>query len=702
MSTNSVIHQSTIAIPPSSAASAPISQSFADRAALVVAYGIPVVPLLPRTKDAFLTDWTVLATTDEVQIAAWNEENPAYNCASVMRRKGHWAFEVDNPDVYAQVERDTGHSLHELDTFVVNSSGEKFHFYFQHDARSEAMGNFDCDDESGERFSVRASNKYVVSPGSIHPKTGQPYRLVKEPAFGEIPPAPDWLMDWLLLQKSKKAGGIKTAAPIPEIISDGARNKTLTSMAGSMRRRGANREEILAALQVMNQRCQPSVDDSELETIAGSVARYTPAAPIPVDTTQQGTSALAPTIARPTLDEAVFYGLPGRIIKKLEPQSESHPAGTLIELLISIGNAIGRGPYYQVEDSKHFTNEFAVMVGESAKARKGTAKNRIRAVMRMVDSEWLDKRCTSGVGSGEVIIHFVRDPRMEWFFDKKKGTGQHVMTDSGVEDKRACISLGEFQGILAVCHRSDSLLPVVLRDAWDGLPLKNMVKSDPASCSEGLISVLADVTRADLSVSLTQADRNNGFANRFLWVYVHRTKLLAMGGDELDWTAEACALRECIEFARGVRRMFMDEAARKMWTRTLYPKLERDVPGIVGAIIARASAHVIRLAMLYALLDKSDRICVEHLEAAVALWQYCEDSAQAIFGELLTPDQTKLVEFLVAHGPATKKTLIHDCFRRNRPADLIQADLDFLNVCGKVAIKDDEAGVPFYSARQGS
>ena len=58
-------------------------------------------------------------------------------------------------------------------------------------------------------------------------------------------------------------------------------------------------------------------------------------------------------------------------------------------------------------------------------------------------------------------------------------------------------------------------------------------------------------------------------------------------------------------------------------------------PGLFGAVVARAEAQVLRIACLYALLDKTDTIDVPHLDAAYALWRYCEASARYIFGTLL-------------------------------------------------------------------
>jgi putative DNA primase/helicase len=51
----------------------------------------------------------------------------------------------------------------------------------------------------------------------------------------------------------------------------------LLSLAGSVRRRGCSRAEILALLSEVNRRrCVPPLDDRELELIATSACRYVP------------------------------------------------------------------------------------------------------------------------------------------------------------------------------------------------------------------------------------------------------------------------------------------------------------------------------------------------------------------------------------------------------------------------------------------
>jgi hypothetical protein len=51
--------------------------------------------------------------------------------------------------------------------------------------------------------------------------------------------------------------------------------------------------------------------------------------------------------------------------------------------------------------------------------------------------------------------------------------------------------------------------------------------------------------------------------------------------------------------------------------------------------VARAEAQVLRLSLVYALLDRYQQIHPEHLRAANAFWRYCAASARYIFGDAL-------------------------------------------------------------------
>ena len=67
-----------------------------------------------------------------------------------------------------------------------------------------------------------------------------------------------------------------------EAIPDGSRNATLASRAGQMRRMGFSEPEIVAALLVVNEKCTPPLSETEVSSIAHSVAAYPPERPAQV------------------------------------------------------------------------------------------------------------------------------------------------------------------------------------------------------------------------------------------------------------------------------------------------------------------------------------------------------------------------------------------------------------------------------------
>ena len=107
----------------------------------------------------------------------------------------------------------------------------------------------------------------------------------------------------------------------------------------------------------------------------------------------------------PAWDDSILCGAAGEVIRKASQFNESHPAGMLVDFLVSLGSIIGRGPYFNINETRHFTNEFMARVGDSSKSRKGTGRDAIDGILRLVDPDWYSNRIESGFGSGEAIIN---------------------------------------------------------------------------------------------------------------------------------------------------------------------------------------------------------------------------------------------------------------------------------------------------------
>lgn len=379
----------------------------------------------------------------------------------------------------------------------------------------------------------------------------------------------------------------------------------------------------------------------------------------------------------PVMAEAAYYGLAGKIVRTIEPHSEADPVALLSQFLTLVGNAIGSTPYWQVESDRHHANLFAVLVGTSSKGRKGTSFGRVRAVVGVADEMWADDRIKGGLSSGEGLINQVRDERKEW--NKKEGRLEVV--DPGVGDKRLMAVEPEFAGLLSVAERHGNTISPLIRRAWDGDKLETITKSSPLCATGAHISIIGHITEDELRARITRTDMANGLANRFLFALIKRSKELPFGGDLTDSQIQQLGegLKGIVGAAQGVGRITMTEPARAEWAR-VYSALSADQPGLLGAITARAEAQVIRLAMIYAVLDNSTCIDLVHLRAALAVWECCEASAAHIFGGALGDHVADEIwrALQQAGRDGMTRTAIRDLFGRHRSGDRIGAALALL------------------------
>jgi hypothetical protein len=350
----------------------------------------------------------------------------------------------------------------------------------------------------------------------------------------------------------------------------------------------------------------------------------------------------------PKLPAEALYGVTGDIIRKLEPYSEAHPASLYMQLLTSLGSALGGGAYFEVENDRHSANLFLAVVGKSAKAREGVSWGRVQAIMYHVDYEWSKTRVLSGLSSVEGLVHAVRDD--------SQGKNDEIV--EGVRDKRLLVFEGEFAQVLRVMRRDGNALSSILRNAWDGRPLGNMTKQRPLKATGAHVSIVAHITNEELQREIRDtAEMFNGFANRFLWCYAARSKFILQNVPlpEGYLNEEIHSLREAIVLGRKQGLMRRDEA------------------------------QVVRLSVLFAVLDCSSVIREAHLQAALSVWEYCGESARYAFGERLgDPLLDKLAAGLKACGAqGLSRTQIHgDIFQRNQSAERIASALVRLEEMG--------------------
>jgi hypothetical protein len=432
------------------------------------------------------------------------------------------------------------------------------------------------------------------------------------------------------------------------------------------------------------------------------------------DTPASCSSPLPRPAEWPTLAHEARYGLAGEILNTLEPETESDPVAILSQVLVAFGNMVGRGPHFQVEGNAHFPNLFVCLVGESSHGRKGTSFSRVMQLMKYADPEWCNGCVLAGMSSGEGLVWAVRDPIFKRHVQRHKGSVigcQDIEVDAGVADKRLLVNESEFAQILRVMQREGNSLSPTIRQAWDTGMLRTLAKNKPGRATDAHISIAGHITRPELAKYLKYTEVLNGFANRFLWPCVRRYRLLPEGGAALDLSPLGTSLRQAMDKARQIRTMSRSTIAAALW-REEYQKLSAERPGLYGAVTARAEAQVLRLSMVYALLDGSSVIDEAHLRAALGLWAYADASAKLVFATedrttgrnkasgkplsgLEPDDLVGMVRAKLQQAPdGLTRTQVLDAFSRNLAADQLAKALAALQACGQACVEKERTGKP--------
>ena len=361
----------------------------------------------------------------------------------------------------------------------------------------------------------------------------------------------------------------------------------------------------------------------------------------------------------------------------------------LVSLLSAFGNACGRGAYFRVGADRHHPKINAALVGETSKGRKGMSWGFVRDLMHAVDPYWAEERVENGLSSGEGLIYQVRDKRMGVSKD-----GDTIVEDPGADDKRLFVLEGEFAGVLKVATREGNTLSAIIRTAWDAGKLSTLTKNSPMKATDSHVSIVGHVTATELVRLLSDSDARNGFANRFLWVCVRRSKILPFGG---QWEGQNVAgmvsrLGEVLRFAKTAGEMRWGDSARPLWEKR-YPSLSEGAPGLLGAVTSRSEAQVLRLACVYALMDSSVAIELDHLKAALAVWDYAEASARYIFGNATGDALADGIEEMLAGAPqGMPRAQIRDAFGRNKSSERIGRALELLEKCDRAFKKNEHTG----------
>ncbi len=416
---------------------------------------------------------------------------------------------------------------------------------------------------------------------------------------------------------------------------------------------------------------------------------------IPVIRIIPGVGAASPIpvikIIPPVLGEAAYHGPIGQFIRSVRPYTEATDAGILAHLLPAIGTLIGPGPYVWAG-----TNQPArvntVLVGPTSTGRKGTALAPVDELMACVDKALWQEQRVGGLSTGEGLVSKVAD--------KKTWNEQTQAFDIERVEKRLYVVEEEFSKVLAQLRREGNILSQILRESYDSGNLSVMTRNNPLQAFGAHIAITGHITPEELYDRFNHIEMANGFGNRFLWFAVKSDKVLPRCEPipaKMFQQAQD-SLRRVAKYPAGHVRL-ADASAGK-WEKEIYPSLREDKPGMAGALVARGSSMVLRLALIYFLLDPPPKgvsrgIAPVHLEAAMAVWRYCEESVQQLFASRAGTFLGDKIMELLKGGPMTKDELNdHLSAKQKAEAPGVLTELENSGLVRKTTRKQKGAGRP--------
>lgn len=213
--------------------------------------------------------WQQIGRESPATIEAWYRTYKDANLAVITgKESGIVVLDVDtknNGYESLKAAEEQYEELPETPTVITGSGGR--HFYFRHPGGR--VGN--RAKMFGGGVDVRGDGGFVVAPHSKHMKGQYEWEVSPEDCpFADLP-------QWLYREIQKPQANMATAAQVTGevMMSEGGRDNWLTSMAGTLRRRGAGVDAIARCLWVLSKyHCDPPMGQDDVMRIAKSVCRY--------------------------------------------------------------------------------------------------------------------------------------------------------------------------------------------------------------------------------------------------------------------------------------------------------------------------------------------------------------------------------------------------------------------------------------------
>ena len=439
--------------------------------------------------------------------------------------------------------------------------------------------------DNGAQVDIRGDGGFIIMPPTKHPKTGHPYEWMLPPGAIPLADAPAWIQDHIRDQRETPDS---QRVQVDRRIPSGQRDNTLTSLAGTMRRKRMDENAILAALLEENAaKCDPPLPEHEVRKIAHSVARYPPETP----QEESDLPAEAPETDIPAFPEVAYQGLAAEIAHTYSECLEAPKEFLYMDALAFLGAPLSR----MVRLDSALREEprlYVIKVGPSWASRKSSSQETIEYQYAPIFQDRVTM--CHGAGSAEGLA-------------KRMQSGLPTI-----------LFYDEFRSFVDKAGAQHSVLLPMVASLLSRTVYENSTKDRDIQITNAHLSLVGACTTETFTTMFSPQFRNIGFLNRLFVVAGKRTTL------------------------KPIPEPVPPEVIKRLQDRTLaqIEKAERDKPALRFTVeakqrweewyrampdspyAARLDTYGLRLLMLFAVTTESWQITRPLVDAVIPLLDY--------------------------------------------------------------------------------
>lgn len=647
----------------------------------IIEEGVHILPLRPKGKEAILKNWQEKASCKKEDIDAWFKETNN-NAGILTGTKSKivvidWDLKNGGRESLEALEAQIG-PLRSLCKYIVKSGGGGGHLFFKQKegqvlrSRNGLLRGLD----------FRAEGGYIVSPFSVHPNGNLYMPLIehedKNLYVDQLSELPDYFVNYLNEKSSHStySSVVNDEASIPE----GQRNERMFKLASSLRRNLFSAEAVYEALKAENNYiCKPPLGNDELSTIVKSIEKYKP----------------INEVTKLVMSEDAFYGLAGKMAMEISPINGISKEAVLFQFLICMSTLCAHKFFYSIGGKRIYSADYLVLVGNTGSSKKGTSFSDVKYFFDKFYPEFSTQRLKTGVNSGEGLINSIRD-RVTSIEKNEKGKEREVTKDEGALSKIVLFLETEFSRLLKAGKRDGSTVTECYRNAWDGVPLEINTSQRSIRSTDYCVSLIAHITPKELRSLVSDIDSSNGYLNRFMFCLISggEPKPFPESFDRVNFSF----INEFSELLSFINSMDNGEVVLADNAKDLYLEIYNEFyyrsEDKITELISRNTQHLLKMAMLYAIIDQSPVISNEHLKAAKALIDYSAASIQELFGnDILSKKESKVLKYLsTQEGKSTRGKIQSDCFKNNSSKEELDSIQESLIMKKMIEVSTSENG----------